>query len=280
MTETTAQGQFPGSALSRNALVAALAIAGLTNALAPRMVGSVLEVGWYNAVLSTFDISAVVWISCVLLLDLLISGPAVPLGQRDRAVALACGLAFVVPLGQLSWVALTLLSLYLGLTSASGSALRRAALLLFMLTLPTFWLRLVMAFASGPLLHLDAVLVATLVGQQAVHNTVPFADGSGTLWIAPPCSSALNVLLTLLCGVAFATANGLRWSWRFTGWTVVALLGVVAVNTGRLAMLALFPSHFSTLHGAEGAAVFSLLIFVVMIGTFWLAVRHERTYLA
>lgn len=280
MAEATAPAAVAGSFLNRNILVTGLALAGLANALAPRVVGSVLEQGWYNALLSTFDISAVVWISCVLLVDLLLSAPPVPLQRRDMAVALGCGLAFLVPLGQLSWLALTFLSLYLGLTAAPGSALRRAALLLFMLTLPMLWLRLLLAFASGPLLHLDAVLVATLLGREALHNTVPFADGSGALWIAPPCSSALNVLLTLLCGVAFATANGLRWSWRLTGWTALAILGVVAVNTGRLALLSLFPAYFSTLHGPEGSGAFSLLIFAVMVGTFWLAVRHERTHLA
>lgn len=280
MADLAAPAATAGRLFSRNTMMTGLAIAGLANALAPRMVASVLEVGWHNAILSTFDISAIVWISCVLLLDLLRSGPQAPLHRHDLPVAACCGLAFLIPIGQASWVALTLLSLYLGATSARDTPMRRAALLMFALTLPTLWLRLLLSFLSGPLLHLDAVLVATLVGRQAVENTVPFADGSGSLWIAPACSSVLNVLLTLLCGVAFVTAKGLDWSWRLTGWTALAILGVVAVNTGRLAALALFPASYTTLHGPEGGAAFSLLILAVMVGAFWLAVRHERPSVA
>ncbi|MEP9376691.1 hypothetical protein ABLE91_08275 [Aquabacter sp. CN5-332] len=254
-----------------------LTAVGLINGFASRAITSVMDMGWHAAVFATFDVSAIVWISCVLLLNLMWSAPREPLLPLDGVAAGVCLLAFLLPLGQTSWLALTLLSAYLGITSAPRSTLRRAALLLFAIGLPMMWARLLISFFSGPLLNADAAMVAALVGTQAVENTVPFPDGSGSLWIAPACSSAINLALALLCGTTFVVGYGLDWSWRMAGWTLLACLSVVAVNIARLAALALYPSYYEALHGPEGGAAFSLLILAVMVGIFAYAARRERT---
>lgn len=253
-----------------------LVVVGLFNGFASRAAASVIEVGWQDAVLATFDISVIVWISGFVLLKLIWLAAREPVTRLDGFVAALCLLVFLLPIGQASWLALTLLSAYLGTTSPPRSALRRAALLLFAMSLPMMWARLLISVFSGPLLHADAAFAAALIGTKAVENTVPFLDGSGSLWIAPACSSTLNLALTLLCACVFVTGYGLRWSWQMIGWTILAGLSVVAVNTARLAALALYPSHYDTLHGPAGATAFSLLILAVMVAILGYAAKRER----
>ncbi len=261
-------------------MMAGLILVGLANGIAARAVTAVTESGWQAALFATFDISTIVWIGCVLVLRLAWQAPDTPLRRWDGPVAVLCLLAFLLPVGQASWVALTLLALHLGLTTPADSALRRAGFLLFMLCLPLFWARLLLSTFSGVFLDTDAAIVAALAGTTAMQNTVPFADGSGILWIAPACSSVLNLALTLLCAALFAVGNALPWSWRLTGWTLLACIAVSAVNIARLTALVLFPAQYDRLHGPEGGAAFSLLILAVMVGILAFGTRHERALAA
>lgn len=254
-------------------------LVGFANGIAPRIGASVAEQGWATALLVTFDISAIVWIGCGMLLSILWHAPDAPVRRADWAMAAFCLVAFLLPLGQAAWVALTLLSIYLAATSPARSALRRGALVLFMLCLPMLWARLLLSAFSAVLLNTDAALVAAIAGTRAVENAVPFADGSGHLWIAPACSSVLNLSLTLLCAVLFCVGSGLAWSWRMAGWTALACLAVAAINIARLTALVLLPASYDQIHGPEGAAAVGLLMLAVMVGILAFGTRHERARL-
>lgn len=277
MADAAAAGTTPDARpLARHELLAGVVLVGLANGIAPRIAASVAEQGWATALLVTFDISAIVWIGCGMLLSILWHAPDSPVRRADWAVAALCLAAFLLPLGQAAWAALTLLSLYLAATSPARSALRGAALVLFMLCLPMLWVRLLLSAFGTVLLNTDAALVALLAGTTAVENALPFADGSGHLWIAPACSSVLNLSLTLLCAVLFSVGNGLAWSWRLTGWALAACLAVAAINIARLTALVRMPAYYDQIHGPEGAAAVSLLMLAAMVGILAFGTRHER----
>lgn len=265
--------------LARRELLAGVVLVGLANGIAPRILGSVAELGWQTALMATFDISAIVWIGCAMLLSLLWHAPDEPVKRADGAIAALCLAAFLLPLGQASWAALTLLALYLALTTRAGTPLRRAGLVLFMLCLPMLWARLLLSAFSAVLLNTDAALVAALAGTTAVENAVPFADGSGHLWIAPACSSVLNLSLTLLCAVLFCVGSGLAWSWRMTAWTALACLAVAAINIARLTALVLIPAAYDQIHGPEGATAVGLVMLAAMVAILAFGTRHERARL-
>lgn len=280
MTETARLHTTGLRALSRADLCLAVVLAGLANGFASRALTSISEMGWEAALYATFDISALVWIACFILAQRLRQVPPRPVRGADLVMGLACAAIFVMPLGQASWLALTLFGLYMVATAREAPGLRTAGLLLLAICLPMFWARMLLSLFAGPLLHADAALVAGLLGRTAVENTIPLTDGSGVLWIAPACSSVINIALTLLCAALFVSGNNLAWSGRLVAWTAGACLAVGAVNIARLCALALFPAQYDTLHGAEGGAAFAFLILLVMVGVMALAVKHERAALA
>lgn len=253
---------------------------GLANGFAARAATYAAENGWEAGLLATFDISVIVWIGSVMVLRRVWRTPDGPLKRGDGPLAALCIFAFLLPIGQASWLALTVLALHLRATSAPGTPLREAGLLLLMICLPMFWARLVLSTFSGVFLDTDAAIVARLAGTTATQNTVPFADGSGILWIAPACSSVLNLALTLLCAALFAVGSGIAWSWRMTGWTLLACGLVAGINIARLSALVLFPAQYDRLHGPGGGTAFALLILAVMVGIFSFGIRHERALAA
>lgn len=257
-----------------------LALAGLANGFAARAITSIGEQGWYGALFSTFDISAIVWIACFILLRRLWEAEPVAARPLDIALAALCIPAFLLPLGQASWVALSVVAVRMIASGPNRPAWRDAGLLLLAICLPMFWARLLLSVFSGPLLDLDATLVGALLGVPAAENTVPLADGSGVLWIAPACSSVLNIALTLVCAAALVTGHRLRWSRRLVTWTLATCAVVSAINILRLCALARFPEHYEALHGPEGGAGFAFLILVAMVGMMAFAVKHERAAVA
>lgn len=244
----------------------ALVVVGLGNGIAARAITAIGEVGWADAIYSTFDVSIIVWAACAVLLGRVWALTEAPVRRVDLAVACACTGAFLLPLGQASWVGLTLLSVHMTVSSPRGSDGRRAAALLLALTLAMLWARLLLSVFSGPLLRTDAALVAALLSVQAMDNTVPLADGSGVLWIAPACSSVLNLALTLLCAQTFLARSGRPWTLRAVLWTLVAGALVFALNIARLAVLAAFPRFYDVLHGPAGQGMFGLLTLAVIVG--------------
>jgi hypothetical protein len=95
--------------------------------------------GWTGAVLG-FDINVIVLVACFAGVYLIACN-----NNRDqiRTLDLVAALGFLVlvilPIYAVSWVAVTGLSLFILWLSEAGSARRRGALILFVLTFPMLW---------------------------------------------------------------------------------------------------------------------------------------------
>jgi exosortase/archaeosortase family protein len=223
-----------------------------------------------------FGISAVVWVAAAAGLVLLAEPTApAPVERLDWAVAAMTAVAALVPLGPASSVALTLLSIYAILTSASGSTLRRAAIIFLTITGMLSWGRLALALCSGPLLDADSFLVASLFGMGRVSNFISFADGSGQFAVAPGCSSLQGMSVAI---VMWALVN--QWfEVPFSRSALVALLAAltatVAINVLRIGAIGLFPAHFEEIHTGIGWHVFSWLTLISVAGICLYGARRE-----
>jgi exosortase/archaeosortase family protein len=146
--------------------------------------------------------------------------------------------------------------------------MRRAAAILFALTLPLFWTRLLFAAFNDSILRLDANIIGLVVGTTPEGNVVPFADGSREMFIAPGCSSLTNLSLALLSAAAFVNFRGGRWSRATLAWSAASAVAVIAINVTRISLIGLYPSHFDLIHGPAGAAVADCLALaaIVLIG--------------
>ncbi len=258
----------PALPIDRPRLFLWLFLIAALNGLAGFALSAIAVAGWAGAALDLFGISAILWMALAAGLQLLRAAPrGEPATRRDFLVAALGLLAVALPSATISSGALTLFALHAFITAAAGSPLRRAAIVFLAVSGATLWGRLVLAAFSHPLLDLDAFLVSRIAGVAQEGNLIAFADGSGTMAVAPGCSSLQGISLAL---VFWATVNQwfeVRFSRRSLAWLGAAVAATVAVNVLRIAALAHFPAHFDSIHGGLGwhAAAWTTMILVAVL---------------
>lgn len=262
--------------VTRNELFAAVALIGFANGISGKVATSVLGNGLTAALLSTFQISIIVWASLAISIRLLLQADPRAPERSDWIVATGALLAFVVPMVEMSWVIISGLAIYLLITSRHSNTLMRGAWILLALAFPMFWSRLLFYMMSNLILEGDAALVGWLVGTERVGNAIELSDGSGYLWIAPGCSSLANVSLVVLCWVTLSRLRDRSSSTFDLLWILAACAAVVLVNVSRMSLIGLYPEHYDVLHGSVGAGIANWLILGVTVGICHLGVGHDR----
>jgi hypothetical protein len=262
------------SELRRGEYFAGLFILGCVSGFTSRIVQSVNRLGWADALFNTFEISVLIWISCIAGVSLILRDRT--LGVRSQELALGTGFVFLVilPIGALSWMAVTGLSLYI-LFSTVVATSRRGALILLATTVPMLWSRMLFQFFASLILGADASLVSWLLGTHRTGNLVEFADSSGQLVILPSCSSLANVSLAVLCWVTLSQLVCHKKSLYDLLWCLLACASVVAVNVTRISILGLSQWHYVAFHTAWGDAVTNTIILGLIVGISALGVRRE-----
>jgi exosortase/archaeosortase family protein len=246
------------------------------NAFAGLALSSVAGAGWAGAALNLFGVSAILWVALAAGLQLLRAAPeGDPATRRDRIVAGVGLLAIALPSATISSAALTLFASYGLVTAAPASPLRRAAIIFLAVSGATLWGRLVLAAFSHPLLDLDAFLVARLAGVAQDGNLIAFADGSGTMAVAPGCSSLQGISLALVFWAAVNQWFEVPISRRSLAWLGAAVAATVAVNVLRIAALSHFPAHFDSIHGGLGWHVAAWTTMVLIAAACVYGARRE-----
>jgi hypothetical protein len=263
------------SSMPRSEYFAALCIVGCANGIISRVMQAVAGHGWVEAVLSTFEISVIVWIAGVIGIGLVLKDS----GDRISATDLAVGAMFlflaVLPGGGGSWLALTALSLYMLQHSAASSSRRRGAMILLALTVPMLWSPLLFRCFSETILDIDASLVSRMLGTTQDGNMVRFADGSGDLVIFPACSSIANLSLVFVCWVTMSQAVGHRWTSRDLIWCFLAGASVIATNVTRISLMGLSEWHYQTVHSELGDLATNVIALCLTVGFCVLGLRRE-----
>ena len=263
------------SFVSRNELFAGLVLLGFANGISGRVISSVIVNGTPTALLSTFEISVIVWSACAVSISFLLRGPEQPVRTSDWFITTCVLVAYLMPIAPLSWLALTGLAIHIMSSSLRSSFLHRGACILLAMTIPMFWGRILFAILSDLILQADAALVGWLVGTPRLGNAIQFADGSGYLWIAPACSSLTNISLVILCWVTIAKALNRLSSLCDIGWIILACAAVIAINVTRISLIGFHPERYDLIHGPFGTAVASWTILGVTLGICLLGVRRD-----
>lgn len=262
------------SQVVRGEYFAGLFFIGCVSGLTSRLVQSVHENGWADALYGTFGISLIVWVSFVAGLSLLLRDKTVGISASDLRLSAGFVFLIVLPVGSLSWIAVTGLSLYVVASTVVASS-RRGASILLAATVPMFWSPMLFQFCSPIILAVDAKLVSCLLGTDRTGNIVGFADGSAQLVIYPACSSLVNVSLAFLCWVTMSQWVNHRKSPYDIFWCLLACAAVITVNVSRITIAGLSQWHYATFHSEAGDAVVNLLILGLIVGICALGVRRE-----
>lgn len=254
--------------LRRSEFFALLAILGCANGLFARALLTVNEHGWSDAILGTFGISAIVWISCFVGISELLDQES-EVVESPRSIDWVIGAGFLIliilPIGHFSWLAVAGLCLYILMFANDAPSRRRGALILLATTVPMLWSRVLFNLFANVLLELDASVVSWLLGTSRTGNMVRFANDDGYLVVLPACSSVANMSIAFLCWITMSVWVRHRWSPRDLLWGFLACASVVAVNVIRLSVMGLNEEIFKIVHGPWGemAANFAMLAFAV-----------------
>jgi hypothetical protein len=261
--------------MSRDEFFATLFILGCVNGLGSQVVHSVRVSGWADALLSTFGISGIVWIACFSGVRLILRERTGKIQPLDLILGLALLLPITLPIGPLSWLAITILSLYGLLFTDPSPSRKRGTLILLATTVPMLWSRLLFRYFANFILEIDASLIGLLLGTGHTGNIVRFADQSGSLVITPYCSSLANVSLAFLTWVTISQWLSHRSSLKDLYWCVLAAVSVIATNVTRISLMGLSEMHYQTIHNHWGDVITNLLILGLTVGLCLLGVKRE-----
>jgi exosortase/archaeosortase family protein len=240
------------------------------------MVRSIREHGWVDSAFETFDISAIVIVSCIVGVTLVARGD-----ERDVAkwADIRIGLLFValviLPITSLSWLAVGILCLYILLFTDETGSVRRGAVILLAVTIPMLAIPWLFELFPKTILGSDALLVSLVLGTDRIGNFVEFADHSADLVVFPGCSSLPNIALAILCWILLSQTTQHQRRWQDLIWCLLAITSVMVINVGRISLMGLNDSYFMAIHSAVGDMITNLLILTATIGICVLGMRRE-----
>ena len=235
-----------------------------------------LQHGWLGAALNLFDVSAIVWLA-------LAAGIALPWQANsgsaphssDNFVLVAAVVSALVPVPALSAAMLTLIAAWAVWSSAPGSALRRAGIILLSLTAFLLWGRVFLAWGAGPLLAADARFVGLIADARSAGNAVYFADGTNFV-IAPGCSSLHGISLALILWTTVVQFFAVRLTPQVWATLGLALIASVLVNGLRLAVIAWNPHDFDYWHIGGGGVLFGWISLSAIVAVVYLGLSRAQ----
>ena len=218
------------NSIDRNEFFAGLLFLGCANGIAARAIAAVHSVGWLNAVIGTFDVSAIVLAACASGLWLMMGRCEQSVTPLDLVIGIVALVLIALPSGGLSWIAVSGLALYILLFADANPPIRRGAVILLATTVPMFWSRLLFQFFANFILEIDASLVGWLLGTERTGNMVRFANDDGYLVILRGCSSLANMSQAFLCWITISELSGHRRAFSDLWWCLLICGSVLAVN--------------------------------------------------
>lgn len=246
------------------------------NSVSGLIIRSLSQGGIAASLISTFQVSAIVWTAIAAGLALLAhSEEAEMTTSKDLVTSAAACLFALMPMANISSVALTGVAAYAFCTSGHGSSVRRAGAIFLAVTTNLIWGRLVLGVFSRHFLFVDAFFVNNVIGSRQSGNTIAFIGAPGSIIVAPGCSSLQGISLAVVFWVTVNQWFAIKTTYRSLIYCVLALMGAVAINVLRLAALVRFPAHFDEIHVGWGAQVASYSTMLVIVATVLWGARRE-----
>jgi len=274
-TANPSRAELGGALMTRNELFAGVFFLGCANGLATRAISTVHQIGWLDAVIGLFGISTIVLAACGAGVWLMLDRDGKSATPVDLAVSAGALALIALPVGGLSWIAVSGLALYVALFAGAEAPVRRGAVILLATTVPMLWSRLLFQLFENFILEIDASLVGWLLGTQRTGNMVRFANDGGYLVIFAPCSSLANMSLAFVCWITVSALAGHRRSISDLWWCLLACGSVIAINVARMSLMGVSLQHYEAIHSQIGDSVVGALILAVTLGWSLLGARRE-----
>src|SRR5436189_2631891 len=277
MTAQTAQESRTAirPSLSRPQLYAAVTAILMANAVAAKVLQSLSLEGVATTLSTGLGVSWTYWLACAATLRLAWTQDPSPARPRDLWLAAACVVAAMIPISQASGLACTARGLASLIDKDQGPRLKAAAIVLLAISVQVLWSRLLMLFFVGPIATLDAHAISLFIQRPVVGNEVHFVHGAHRLSILSACTSVQNASMALMLYVAivrsFRPQPRIDELWALAG----VFASVVAINYGRLVLMAQNMSMFNFVHSGMGWPITEAIITITILAWAIGSVRRE-----
>ena len=261
--------------MTRHEFFAGLLFLGCANGVAAKVNAAVRRIGWLDAAIGMFDVSAIVLAACAAGLWFTMCRGKQSVTPTDLVVGAIALTLIALPVGALSWLAVSGLALYILWFTNADVPVRRGAIILLAMTVPTLWSRLLFQFFANFILEIDASLVGWLLGTDQTGNMVRFVHDGGYLVILSGCSSLANMSLAFLCWITVSEFTGHRRALGDLWYCLLACSSVLAINVGRMSLMGISVRHYEAIHSQIGDAVANAMIIIVTLGWSLSGVRRE-----
>lgn len=244
---------FAPSEMPFAVIISIFVVIGIANGEFLLISKSIEENGVLGAILATFDISLVQFIAAFVACDLLSKSKLFILNALDNLVLCTCAILVLLPISGLSWLSMTIFSLYLIGSPRFDEFARRAGWVLLGLSYTSLWSKLIFKYFLDYILFFDTKLISLVTGVQSQGNLIYGADGKTTLQVLEGCSAFGNISLALLGWLiarSYFNTRGMKRGFLFISLSIIA---VVAINTLRIGVIALRPDFYDIAHGPIGA---------------------------
>src|ERR1700730_10141999 len=172
----SAQAAIRALGFTRGELFAGLYLLGCANGLAAKMIQSVHRLGWLDAAVGTFDVSVIVVVACFTGISLVLADKSGGMDLADLAVAMVLLPIIALPIGATSWLAVTMLSLYVMQFPEEPESQQLGAVILLAAAFAMLWSRLIFDLFTNIILGLNASLAGWMLGTHRRGHMVEFAD--------------------------------------------------------------------------------------------------------
>ena len=242
----------------------------IINGVAGKAADGIESAGVVSSLVTTFGVSAIVWLALWLGILLLLDAESRPWSKIDVLTTFVAIAACVLPWGIASWFGLTLISLRLINTTVARSTAHRAGWVLFGACVPLLWSKIIFSLFSTSILKFDAFLVSEALRTARDGNMVSLPNGTGYLRIAAACSSFANISLVIPLWTTLTQYKNLEYRWQRLIWPGSAVAAIVLINVTRISLIGMFPDYYHIIHGDVGQFIVNILLVVV---TFYLCLK-------
>lgn len=255
---------------------------GLANAMIRPVKEHINEFGWLDSAISGFGVSFIVWFAIYCAFDMLYKKqPRNSASATDWCMAAMALTLCILPSAMISWLALASFSIYCAFyVYARATPERNGALILLAVALRVPISDLFLKLSSDALLQFDAMATLTmlrLIDPAAIRiGNIVVGSSGHELLIMTGCASFTNVSLALLLWFTILRTQLLHWSRTITLSLIPLVVAVVAVNIGRLTMMARSQEAYFFYHDGLGADIINAAILLIALAIAALCVVFEK----
>lgn len=196
----------------------------------------------------------------------------------DKVFACCMAVLFVIPSYQISWAIMLSMCLWLFIKTANNTRAKTGLLIMAAAAAQPMLVTYLLKWFAGPVLSLDAALVAFLLqlitGSGSHVGNIVYGPSDHQLLILRGCSSLSNIGSTWLAWYALSRFNEVRLSYRDGLVIIVLTAAILALNLLRLVSMAIDISWHQWWHSPEGEQWYQLISSLFLLSAVILGIRY------